>query len=47
VIFIEVTGIAAYLCLCGAWEEARDFILIFLPVTCLLMGVALAGCFRS
>jgi hypothetical protein len=45
-IFVVVVGIAAYLCLHSSWERARDFILIFLPITCLLMGVAIAACFR-
>lgn len=47
VIFLVVIGIAAYLCLCGTRERAEDFILIFLPVTCLLLGAAFAASFRS
>lgn len=47
VIFLAVVGIAAYLCLCCTWEKAEDFILIFLPISCLLMGVAFGAYFRS
>lgn len=47
VTLLVVVGIAGQFCLCGTWERARDFILIFLPATCLLMGAALAACFRS
>jgi hypothetical protein len=47
VIILAVIAIAGYLRLHGTWEETRDFILIFLLVTCLLMGVAFATCLHS
>lgn len=47
VIFIAVIAVAGYACVYGNWERGEDFILIFLPVTCMLLGAAFAASFRS
>lgn len=46
-IFVAVTGLAAYLFLCGDRENARDFLCICLPLVAALLGAASAAHLRS
>ena len=46
-IFLGVMFLAGYFCMNGNWEQAKDFLCIFLPPITALLGAVCSSFFRS